>query len=95
MAEAPVRAQLIHIDVDRRLGHEWDEWDGQPLPNGGNYDSKPRLFFAWSVAWAILTGGLAAVVLFVLAPRLALLHPSVPLILSWTIVTTEIGRAHV
>lgn len=88
MAEAPVRAQLIHIDVDRRLGHEWDEWDGQPLPNGGNYDSPPRLFFAWSIAWVVLTGGLAAVVLFVLAPRLALLHQSVPLILSWAIVVT-------
>ncbi len=29
-----LRAQLIHIEVDRRLGHEWDEWDGRPLPNG-------------------------------------------------------------
>ena len=27
------RPHLIHIDVDRRLGHEWDEWDGKPLPN--------------------------------------------------------------
>ena len=41
----PARAQLIHIDVDRRLGHEWDEWDGKPLPNQGNYDSSPVLFF--------------------------------------------------
>ena len=49
MAETP-RAQLIHIDVDRRLGHEWDEWDGKPLPNQGNYDSPPALFFAWSAA---------------------------------------------
>ena len=32
MSDTP-RAQLIHIDVDRRLGHEWDEWDGKPLPN--------------------------------------------------------------
>ena len=47
MAELP-RAQLIHIDVDRRLGHEWDEWDGRPLPNQGNYDSPPALYFAWS-----------------------------------------------
>ena len=42
------RAELIHIDVDRRLGHEWDEWDGTPLPNGGNYDSPPSLFFLWA-----------------------------------------------
>ena len=45
---APARAQLIHIDVDRRLGHEWDEWDGTPLPDAGNYDSPPWLFFGWS-----------------------------------------------
>ena len=44
------RAQIIHIDVDRRLGHEWDEWDGNPLPNSGNYDSSPTLFFRWSAA---------------------------------------------
>ena len=47
MSDIP-RAQLIHIDVDRRLGHEWDEWDGKPLPNSGNYDSAPTLFFGWS-----------------------------------------------
>ena len=35
MAESS-RPQLIHIDVDRRLGHEWDEWDGKPLPNRGD-----------------------------------------------------------
>ena len=49
MPETP-RAQLIHIDVDRRLGHEWDEWDGRPLPNRGDYDSSPALFFVWSAA---------------------------------------------
>ena len=53
MAEGP-RAQLIHIDVDRRLGHEWDEWDGKPLPNQGNYDSSPTLFFAWSAVTLLL-----------------------------------------
>jgi hypothetical protein len=75
------RAQLIHIDVDRRLGHEWDEWDGRPLPNSGNFDSAPRLFFAWSAA--ALTAGLAvaAALVFVLDPRLARLHPLVPRIL--------------
>jgi hypothetical protein len=54
------RAQLIHIDVDRRLGHEWDEWDGKPLPNNGDYDSPPRLFFGWSaLSMAILLGVVA------------------------------------
>jgi hypothetical protein len=80
MSEIP-RAQLIHIDVDRRLGHEWDEWDGQPLPNRGNYDSPAALFFAWS-ALALLGGlGLVGLALYVLAPRLATLHHIVPRLL--------------
>jgi hypothetical protein len=75
------RAQLIHIDVDRRLGHEWDEWDGRPLPNRGDFDSAPRLFFGWSAA--ALVAGLAATaaLLFILEPRLARLHALVPRVL--------------
>jgi hypothetical protein len=80
MAEGP-RAQLIHIDVDRRLGHEWDEWNGQPLPNQGNYDSSPALFFAWSAVTLVLALGLAALGLVLLAPRLVGLHPAAPALL--------------
>jgi hypothetical protein len=84
MSEIP-RAQVIHIDVDRRLGHEWDEWDGKPLPNAGNYDSPPALFFGWS-AMAIGTGlALGAVVLFLLSPRLALLAGVIPGVLWLTL----------
>src|SRR4051794_16948535 len=84
MSDAP-RAQLIHIDVDRRLGHEWDEWDGQPLPNHGNYDSSPNLFFAWSAV--ALAAGLAitAFGLFLLAPRIGILHPAIPRLLWITL----------
>jgi uncharacterized protein len=71
----PQRAQLIHIDVDRRLGHEWDEWDGQPLPNQGDFDSAPGLFFAWSAAALAVGLGMAAALLFVVDPRLAGVHP--------------------
>jgi hypothetical protein len=80
MAELP-RAQLIHIDVDRRLGHEWDEWDGRPLPNQGNYDSPPALYFAWSAVTLILILGVIGLVLFLLAPRIGLLHPTMPALL--------------
>jgi hypothetical protein len=77
MPDAP-HAQLVHLDVDRRLGHEWDEWDGRMLPNQGNFDSPPGLFIGWSaVVLAGALGGIAAV-LFLLNPRLALLERSLP-----------------
>lgn len=82
MAEGP-RAQLIHIDVDRRLGHEWDEWDGKPLPNQGDYDSSPALFFAWSAVTLILGLGVVALGLYLLAPRLAGVYQAAPALL-WT-----------
>lgn len=77
MPDSP-RAQLIHLDVDRRLGHEWDEWDGTPLPNGGNYDSPPALFFAWSLVAMAALLGLLALLLLLLAPHLAALVPALP-----------------
>jgi hypothetical protein len=75
--------QLIHIDVDRRLGHEWDEWDGRPLPNQGNYDSPPALFLLWSAGALAVGLGIAAGLLYLLAPRLGELHALLPRVL-WT-----------
>lgn len=72
------KPQLIHIDVDRRLGHEWDEWDGSPLPNRGNYDSPPRLFFVWSAAGLAAALGVVALGLYLLGPRIGLLVPALP-----------------
>jgi hypothetical protein len=80
MAELP-RAQLIHIDVDRRLGHEWDEWDGRALPNQGNYDSPPALYFAWSALTLALLLGVVAFALFLLGPRLGAVHARTPAVL--------------
>ena len=92
MSETP-RAQLIHIDVDRRLGHEWDEWDGRPLPNRGNYDSSPTLFFGWSAAALAAALAIGALGLFLLGPRLALLHPVIPTVLWvwWAILFLSYG----
>ena len=90
MPEATVRPELIHLDVDRRLGHEWDEWDGQPLPNAGSFDSQPKLFFAWSAGVIAVAVVVAARVVFLLAPRLAFLHPALPQVLVWSIIGTAI-----
>ncbi len=83
MATPAPRAQLIHIEVDRRLGHEWDEWDGNELPNQGNFDSPPALFMAWSAGGLAVGLGILAALTYLLAPRLALLHTSIPALL-WT-----------
>jgi hypothetical protein len=79
MAEG--RPQLIHLDVDRRLGHEWDEWDGRPLPNQGNYDSSPALFFAWSAATLAIGLGIVGLTLYLLAPRLRAVYQEAPALL--------------
>jgi hypothetical protein len=73
MSDSP-RAQLIHIDVDRRLGHEWDDWDGRPLPDRGNFDSAPGLFFVWSAIALATAMAAVAALLFVVAPRLDNVH---------------------
>ena len=67
--------QLIRLEVDRRLGHEWDEWDGKPLPGGGNFSAPPRRFFWYAaltiaVFWGVVYSGA-----FLLAPRLAEVWP--------------------
>jgi hypothetical protein len=88
--QAPRRGQLIHIETDRRLGHEWDEWDGRPLPNGGDFSAPPRLYFAFAaLTLAVGTGALAAL-LYLLAPRLAALHPAIPAVL-WGLIAVAAG----
>ncbi len=75
------RAQLIHIDVDRRLGHEWDEWNGDALPNAGNFDSPPSLFFRWAMLTLAIGLGLVAGLIYLLGPRLAIFGAVIPTVL--------------
>ncbi|HVH67122.1 MAG TPA: DUF116 domain-containing protein [Gemmatimonadales bacterium] len=83
--EAAPRAQLIHIETDRRLGHEWDEWDGRPLPGNGDFSAPPGLFFRF----AALTLGLAMVavagLIFLLAPRIGGVWSALPRLLWLTL----------
>src|SRR2546428_13007207 len=65
------RAQLIHIETDRRLGHEWDEWDGKPLPGNGDFSAPPGVFYRYAGLTLALVAAGAAALVFVLAPRLA------------------------
>jgi hypothetical protein len=76
MSDSP-RAELIKLETDRRLGHEWDEWDGSPLPGNGDFDSPPKVFFAWSAA--ATAAGLAVLftVGWLLRPHLAAIDPGI------------------
>lgn len=90
-AQAPTpRAQLIHIETDRRLGHEWDQWDGRPLPNGGDFAAPPRLYFGFAALTIAAVAGAVAAVLYLIAPRLAALGPAVPTLL-WTALGAAAG----
>lgn len=84
------RAELIHIDVDRRLGHEWDEWNGAPLPNLGNFDSPPLLFFQWAALALTVALSVAVVALYLLAPRLADLHAAIPTV-GWGVLAVGLA----
>jgi hypothetical protein len=87
---ATPRAELIHIDVDRRLGHEWDEWDGTPLPNRGNFDAPVGLFFGWAALSLAVALGVAAVSIWLVAPHLATLSTGLPR-LAWIAVALLSG----
>jgi hypothetical protein len=86
--EVPPRhvGPLIKIETDRRLGHEWDEWDGGALDNGGDFTSPTRLYFGFTAVGILLLAILAAAAVYLLAPRLALLSRRLPVALYVSIV---------
>src|SRR5213080_2806365 len=78
MATEGARAQLIHIETDRRLGHEWDEWDGKPLPGNGDFSAPPGLFFRLAALTLAVGFGATGALIFLLGPRLGTLWPLLP-----------------
>src|SRR2546423_10963573 len=72
-APSTQRAQLIHIEVDRRLGHEWDEWNGRPLPRGGDFSAAPGVFFRFAALTLVVATAAVALLLYLIGPRLATL----------------------
>ena len=81
------RAQLIHIEVDRRLGHEWDEWNGRPLPRGGDFSAPPGVFFRFAALTVAAAAGATAFLLYLIGPRLGTLWVPLPRILWITLAT--------
>jgi hypothetical protein len=78
---------LIKIETDRRLGHEWDEWDGAPLPNGGDFSTTGTRYFVFTAIGLVLVSALSLVAVFLLAPRIATITDWLPAALYWGIAT--------
>jgi len=79
------RANLIRIEVDRRLGHEWDEWDGQALPGGGNFASPPGRFFRYAALTLAVAAAGAYFAAYLLDPRLGVLWSPLPRLVMLTV----------
>lgn len=78
----PSEPQLLQLRSDRRLGHEWDDWDGQPLPNGGVFCER-SIVFLWLMAAYFAGAGFAGVALvWLAAPRLAAWWAPLPELLA-------------
>ncbi len=75
---AAPRPNLIRIEVDRRLGHEWDEWDGLPLPGGGKFDAPPGRFFRYAALTLAVAAAAAFLAAYLLAPRLGSVWAPLP-----------------
>lgn len=87
---ASPKAQLIHIEVDRRLGHEWDEWNGRPLPGGGDFSAAPGLFFRFAALTLAAATAAVALLLYLVGPRLAAIWPPLPRVL-WIVLAVLAG----
>jgi len=72
---------LVKIETDRRLGHEWDEWNGQPLPNDGDFRTTPGKFFLFTAVGLAGIAIVGAVAIYLLSPRLAQLAAWLPRVL--------------
>jgi hypothetical protein len=68
----------VKIETDRRLGHEWDEWDGRPLANGGDFRTSAAKFFVFTAIGMLGLATAGAVAIFLLSPRLAQLATWLP-----------------
>jgi hypothetical protein len=79
------RAQLIHIEVDRRLGHEWDEWNGRPLPGGGDFSAPPGVFFRFAALTVVTATAAVALLLYLIGPRLGAIWSPFPRVLWSTL----------
>lgn len=74
----PAAPRLLQLRTDRRLGHEWDDWDGLPVPNDGIYHEPPRLFFGLVGAYGAVVAVVLAAIVWLVSPRLGQVWSGLP-----------------
>ena len=74
---------------DRKLGDEWEEWDGQMRPEDLKVNETPRTFVWLAVVLFVLGLAITFGGLYMIQPRLAQFSPSVP----WLVLRLLAGAA--
>ena len=78
LASGDERRLLLQLRSDRRLGHEWDDWDGEGLPGGGEFAAGSSLFFGVAaLGTLLLVAGLTGLG-WLLAPRMERIWEELP-----------------
>jgi uncharacterized protein len=67
---SPRSPLLLQLRSDRRLGHEWDDWDGEALPGGGDFGGGTGLFFCLAGMLGAMAAGVLGGLAWLVAPRL-------------------------
>lgn len=73
---------LLQLRSDRRLGHEWDDWDGSALQNDGVFTERPSAFFLVLAGLLGVVSVAGAGLLWLVGPRLASLWAPLPGVLG-------------
>lgn len=81
---------LLQLRSDRRLGHEWDDWDGGPLSNGGSFESGSSLFFVTAAAAGASVTAALGLATWLAAPRLEGFSVAAPRYVGWGLVAGAI-----
>jgi len=68
--------------VDRKLGDEWENWDGNVENNNKILHAGKRIYMSLLLLSIIIGGGLCFFIWYMIYPRLEQFHPSLPLLIG-------------
>ncbi|WP_027417898.1 DUF116 domain-containing protein [Aneurinibacillus terranovensis] len=75
------------LQAPRRLGSEWESWEGNLEENNGDLDTSPWYFIGFASIGLSMVNIAGLFILYMMKPRLALIHPDVDLAVSLIVYT--------